>query len=270
MAEVEAHKVVVIGGGIVGAAAAAAIVQTGRRVILVERAEIGGGCSSGNSGLIAHSGCVPHALPEVLGKLPGQLVRKSGPLSIRPGDLLTTLPWFLAMLRAARLPSVRRIAAALAAMQSHAKRAAQDLARSAGCAALIRDTGTIYVYDSEQGHRDAALAFALRRDNGVAMQELDSQELRELEPGAPSIFCRGVLVPGNAYCIDPKGFANAVGVFFQALGDGSSGRPCAPSSPAERAHACIPMPPAPSMPRPWWSRRARGVAPWYGPSAPGC
>ena len=215
MPKVDAPEVVVIGGGIVGAAAAAAIVETGRQVVLVERAEIGGGCSSGNSGLIALSGCVPHALPGVLGRLPRYLLSRSGPLSIRPGHLLTSLPWLVAMVRASRLQSVKRIAAALATMQAHAKRAAQDLARAAGCSDLIRDTGTIYVFDSEQAHRDARLAFSLRRDNGVALQDLSGDELRELEPGAPSIFRRGVLVPGNAYCGNPERFVKAVGRLFE-------------------------------------------------------
>jgi D-amino-acid dehydrogenase len=214
----EAGKVIVIGGGIVGIASAAALVEAGRPVVLVERGGIGEGCSAGNSGLIAESGCVPHALPGILTRLPGLILRRSGPLTIRPGHALASLPWFMAMLRAARLPAVRHIAATLAAMQKGAKRATRGLALAAGCPGLIRDGGTIYVYDDEASFAHARLANELRRENGVALEVLDAGALREVEPNAPGIFRHGVLVPGNAFCTDPEAFSKAVGRLVEARG----------------------------------------------------
>jgi D-hydroxyproline dehydrogenase subunit beta len=49
-----APDVIVIGGGIVGVAAADHIAATGRRVLLVERREIGAGASGRNSGVVQH------------------------------------------------------------------------------------------------------------------------------------------------------------------------------------------------------------------------
>jgi glycine/D-amino acid oxidase-like deaminating enzyme len=49
-----APDVVVIGGGIVGVAAADHLAATGRRVVLVERHEIGAGASGRNSGVVQH------------------------------------------------------------------------------------------------------------------------------------------------------------------------------------------------------------------------
>jgi len=46
--------VVVIGGGIVGVATAAHVAETGRRVVLVERATLGSGASGRNSGVVQH------------------------------------------------------------------------------------------------------------------------------------------------------------------------------------------------------------------------
>jgi glycine/D-amino acid oxidase-like deaminating enzyme len=46
--------VIVIGGGIVGVSAAAHLARTGRRVTLVERAEIAAGASGRNSGVVQH------------------------------------------------------------------------------------------------------------------------------------------------------------------------------------------------------------------------
>jgi glycine/D-amino acid oxidase-like deaminating enzyme len=49
-----APDVIVIGGGIVGVAAADHLAATGRRVLLVERHEIGAGASGRNSGVVQH------------------------------------------------------------------------------------------------------------------------------------------------------------------------------------------------------------------------
>ena len=46
--------VVVIGGGIIGTSVAAHLAEAGRRVVLVERAEIGAGASGRNSGVVQH------------------------------------------------------------------------------------------------------------------------------------------------------------------------------------------------------------------------
>ena len=46
--------VVVIGGGIIGTSVAAFLAEAGRRVVLVERAEIGAGASGRNSGVVQH------------------------------------------------------------------------------------------------------------------------------------------------------------------------------------------------------------------------
>jgi glycine/D-amino acid oxidase-like deaminating enzyme len=51
---VRSFDVAVIGGGIVGVAGAAHLAAAGRRVVLVERAEIGAGASGRNSGVVQH------------------------------------------------------------------------------------------------------------------------------------------------------------------------------------------------------------------------
>ena len=47
--------VAVIGGGILGVSAAALLAEAGKRVLLLERAELGAGASGRNSGIVQHT-----------------------------------------------------------------------------------------------------------------------------------------------------------------------------------------------------------------------
>src|SRR5262245_30163679 len=49
-----APDVAVVGGGILGVSLAAQLAETGRRVLLLERAELGAGASGRNSGIVQH------------------------------------------------------------------------------------------------------------------------------------------------------------------------------------------------------------------------
>src|SRR5262249_57458298 len=67
-------EVVVVGGGAIGVSAAYELARRGARVTLLERDRLGGGCSSGNAGLVCPSHpaplATPAALPEGLPSLP--------------------------------------------------------------------------------------------------------------------------------------------------------------------------------------------------------
>ena len=62
------RQAVIIGGGAIGIASAYYLSQTGWQVTVVDRGEIGGGCSYGNACLITASHSHPVAGPGVIGQ----------------------------------------------------------------------------------------------------------------------------------------------------------------------------------------------------------
>ena len=210
------RHVIIVGGGVIGTSTAAALIDEGYQVSIVERNAIGEGCSSGNSGIIALSGCVPNAMPGVLSSIPGYLFANGGPLKLNGLYAPRMIPWLARMVSSTSPAAIDRISTAMAGISRQAKGAFIELATLAGTRDLVRETGTIYVYDTEAGFGAAKLGIELRRRHGVEMQELSRDEIKELEPDTTGVFYRGMLVPGNAYCANPERFVKSVGTYVRS------------------------------------------------------
>jgi D-amino-acid dehydrogenase len=86
---------IVIGAGVVGLSAALYLQRAGQRVIVIDALPPASAASYGNSGLISCDTAAPIALPGMLGKVPGWLFDRLGPLVIRPSYLPKVLPWLV-------------------------------------------------------------------------------------------------------------------------------------------------------------------------------
>ena len=76
--------VLIIGGGAIGVCAVYYLHRSGKRVTLLDKGEIGNGCSYGNAGLLCPSHSVPLAAPGVLGQGLRWLLRADSPFYIKP------------------------------------------------------------------------------------------------------------------------------------------------------------------------------------------
>ncbi len=212
---------VVIGGGIVGACCAIELLQAGQDVILLEAAAPGGeqAASFGNGAWISPSSIVPTSVPGTWRKVPGYLRDPLGPLAIRWSYLPRLLPWLRRYLRAgATLARVGETAAALRPLVADAPRRHRDLAEAAGVSGLIAREGLLYAYTDRAAFQADALAWRLRRDNGVRWLELDSNELRQREPALDRRYGFGVLVEEGAHCRDPGAYVAALVGYAETLG----------------------------------------------------
>lgn len=212
MTAAPAH-VVVIGAGIVGAATAIELLRDGHRVTLLDPGEPGGvqAASYGNGAWISPASVVPMSMPGLWRKVPGYLMDPLGPLTIRWSALPRLAPWLIRFLRAgATVPRVEYTARALSALLSDAPARHATLAAEAGVAELIERRGLLYVYPDRAAFLAEALAWRLRRDNGVAWTELDAGALREREPDLSPHYGFGALVEAGAHCRDPGAYVAAL------------------------------------------------------------
>src|SRR5262249_23056396 len=78
--------------------------------------------------------------------------------------------------------------------------------------------GNLYVYRTEESFAKDGLAWALRRENGVEVDELNADELRQLEPTLARDYIRALYVRENAHTSNP--FALVTGLFDHFMRQG--------------------------------------------------
>jgi D-amino-acid dehydrogenase len=203
MGELPPRPVVVIGAGIVGLACAAYLQRDGRKVVMLDPGGPGEGASYGNAGGLNGSSIVPVAMPGVLAKVPHWLLDPEGPLSIRLRYLPQLLPWLYRFVRAGRPELVRAQARALRGLLAPTVDMHRELAASVGAADLIQRSGLLIVYRSEASFAADADANRLRADNGVEIDELSEDELRQLEPTLSPAYTRARFISENGYVRNP-------------------------------------------------------------------
>lgn len=212
---------VVIGAGIVGVCCALALQRTGWRVSLLEPGEPGGeqAASYGNGGWLSPSSVVPMSMPGLWKKVPGYLLDRNGPLVIRWSALPRLAPWLLRFVKAgATVPRVEATARALSALLHDSPQRHAALAAQAGVSALIRQDGLLYIYPSRAEFEAEALAWRLRRDNGVVWEEWDEATLHTRMPALASRYRFGAWVGSGGNCQDPGAYVAALARLAEAQG----------------------------------------------------
>src|SRR6201993_3997501 len=196
-------RVGVIGAGMVGVCAASWLQRDGHSVFLVEAGEPGHGASFGNAGCFNGSSVTPVSMPGVIRNVPRWLLNSVGPLSLRWGYLPTIAPWLIRFMRAGTPEKVHAQARALRPLVGPTLEALKPLVTAAGAEDLVHRLGHLYVYRSAERLGKDRLAWKLRRENGVEIDEFDADELRQLEPALSRDYVRGVLVRENGHTSNP-------------------------------------------------------------------
>lgn len=206
-------QVAVIGAGILGACCALELVRDGHAVTLIDPGEPGGeqAASYGNGAWISPASVVPMSMPGLWKKIPGYLLDRDGPLTLRLSALPALAPWLIRFLLAGcSVPRVEATARALARLLGDAPARHRTLAAEAGVSHLIESRGLMYAYADRSAFLGEALAWRLRRENGVNWQELDATALKALLPMLDSRYTFGVLVGAGAHCRDPGAYVAAL------------------------------------------------------------
>jgi len=213
--------VVIIGAGVVGACTALALLADGHRVTIIEPGAPGGdhAASYGNGGWLSTASVVPMSLPGLWKNIPRYLLDSDGPLVIRAGSLPRLAPWLVRFLAAGHRPErVARTARALSALLHDAPARHGALAREAGVADLVVESGLTYVYPSRKAFEAESLAWQLRGDQRVIWREIDRDELRSHTPALAPSYGFGIEVPAGGHCRDPGAYVAALAALARSRG----------------------------------------------------
>ena len=225
MAAESGRRVGVIGAGIVGLCAALWLQRDGHRVFLVEPGNPGEGASFGNAGCFNGSSVTPAGMPGVVKQVPRWLMDPLGPLALRWSYLPQILPYLVRFVRSATPEKVRAQARAMRPLVGPTVPLVRELAKMADADTLVHQRGHLYVYRSAEALAKDGFAWALRRDNGVEVDEFDADELRQLEPSLSREYVRGLLVRENGHTSNPFGLVSAfVELFLRQGGEIVSAR----------------------------------------------
>lgn len=213
--------VAVIGAGIVGVAVAHALLDDGRRVTLVDPGAPGGeqAASYGNGAFISPASIIPMSMPGLWRKVPGYLLDRSGPLTIRWRNLPQLAPWLIRfVLAGATEARVRRTAALLSGLLQDAPERHLALAAAIGRPDLILQQGLTYAYPDRAAFAGDALAWGIRRDNGLTWREIEGQALHDHEPALGRSYDFAAVVDRGAHCHDPGEYVAALAAAAVARG----------------------------------------------------
>jgi D-amino-acid dehydrogenase len=212
--------VVVIGGGIIGLCSAINLLRRGRQVTLIDRLPPGdaGAASFGNAGSLSWSSCIPIAMPGLLPKVPGWLLRSDGPLTIRWRHLPSLAPWLWRFVRSGTPDRVAAAAAALSMLHTPALELHRALAVDAGVADLIRDCDFLHIYAAHNPARLDELEWRLRAQHGAKLQLLNQAELSDKVPQLARRYPQTVSIGGQGYIANPSRLVAAYAQQFVAEG----------------------------------------------------
>jgi D-amino-acid dehydrogenase len=213
-----ARHIGVIGAGMVGVCAALWLQRDGHRVFLVEPGNPGEGASFGNAGCFNGSSVTPMAMPGVIKNVPRWLMDPLGPLALRWSYLPSILPYLVRFVRSATPEKVRAQAKAMRPLVGPTVPLVRELAKMAGADELVHQRGHLYVYRSAESLAKDGFAWALRRENGVEIDEFDADELRQLEPTLSRDYVRGILVRENGHTSNPLGLVTRLFEQFRRQG----------------------------------------------------
>ncbi|MGI6856447.1 NAD(P)/FAD-dependent oxidoreductase [Mesorhizobium sp. 1B3] len=211
-------EIAIIGAGIVGICSAAFLAEAGRDVMVIDRTGICEETSSGNAAAFAFSDVLPLAHKGMAAQVPKWLADPLGPLSIPPAYLPKLLPWLYRFWRAGAAGLYEKSLVAQAAFMKLAEIEWMGLMERSATRPMLREDGSLELYESETEFRSSLPGWAARDRFGIAYRHLAGNELAEYQPGLSSDFVRGTFVPGWKTVSDPRDLGKAIWRFAEGKG----------------------------------------------------
>ncbi|KXF76306.1 amino acid dehydrogenase [Paramesorhizobium deserti] len=211
-------EIVIIGAGIIGTSIAAFLAEAGHQVLVIDRTGICEETSSGNAAALAFSDILPLASKGVLAKLPRWLADPLGPFTIRPSYLPKLAPWLYRFWLASGETAQANSLEAQAAMMRLAETEMLALMKRAGVLSMLREDGSLELYESEAELKAAQPGWDAREKAGIAFWHIRGKELAEYQPGLSPRFVVGSFVPDWKTVSDPRLLGQALWAFAERAG----------------------------------------------------
>ena len=210
----EKVDILIVGGGVIGVASAHALARRGRAVIVLDRGEIGSGCSHGNAGLAVPSHSIPMAAPGMIAKGMKWMFHSDSPFYIRFRFERALFSWLWKFRAACREDRMRRAIPLLRDLSLESVRLYDDLA---GPDCHYQRKGLLLAYRTPEGMEEGTHEAALLSEFGLASKILDGPAARALVPSLRDILQGAIHFPDDAH-FDPALFVRSLAEKARAAG----------------------------------------------------
>lgn len=214
-------RVAVIGGGVVGLTAALECRRAGLDVVLIEPDEPGGrqAASYGNGTWINPGAVMPLSVPGLWRDVPGYLLDRGSPFTIRWRHLPALAPWLFRFVRAGDTwDKVEACARARYLLNRGAVEAHAAYAAEAGVPHLLNRDDVVFVYGRRGDYEGEARGWAIRRALGIPFSEIGEEELRALEPALGPDYRFAIRMDGAGNLRDPGAYCAALAALLERRG----------------------------------------------------
>lgn len=215
----QSSQIGIIGAGVVGLSTALYLQKAGYRVTLIDKEAPGMGTSFGNAGLFADYARLPFAKFAMMCKMPGMLLDKTSPLSMQGSYLPSLMPYGWQFFKACFPARYAQGKAALKALQEQTQAADQWLLQLTGSQDLVRSAGCLGLFATEEGFATAQSGdLRERREQGVNLEFLSADQVRELEPDLAGFHAGGVFYADTRFTVSPVELSRRYAHHFTAHG----------------------------------------------------
>jgi D-amino-acid dehydrogenase len=211
--------VLVLGAGMVGVGAALHLQQRGRDVVLIDRHEYAGEETSyGNAGIIESASVFPYMFPRSVSEILRYASNRAPQVRYSLADLPLFLPWLVRYYLASRPDRALHSAMSVLPLIRRSLIEHEALIAEAGAGALLRTSGWIKLFRSEQTLAHAHKELERARAYGVEAETLDGKALITREPNLTGDFAGALHFTQPGFITDPGGLAKAYAALFRRKG----------------------------------------------------
>jgi D-amino-acid dehydrogenase len=193
------QDILIIGGGVIGAAIACDLAQRGAKVTLIDKGQIGHGCSYGNAGWVTPCFALPLPMPGMLIKSLRWMLDPEGPLYIKPRPSWELLRWLTCFALSMNHRKMDESTKALTELATYSLQAFGQIdAQEPGCIGFTK-SGLVMAAATPAGAQDARAAMEMIAKHGIRGQAMSADELRRFEPALTGELAGGVYFPDEAH-----------------------------------------------------------------------
>ncbi|AWN16192.1 FAD-binding oxidoreductase [Salinisphaera sp. LB1] len=205
-----AFDLTVVGAGIIGVTCALDLQRAGYRVLVLDSQAPGHGASYGNAGHMATEQVFPVADASILVQLPKLLMDATGPLRVDWRYLPKAMPWFLKALLNLRAAPFENSVNGLRALNQNSLPAWHRLLASTGDSALLRDNGSVLVFEKEHSRAAIQALQARMQANDVPVDFWEPDTLARQAPALSDQLRGALFFPATGHCVNPMQLVDAL------------------------------------------------------------